>query len=213
MPDKWLAVPTLKPFQGLKSEVQVRTMAQHVWSEASHTLQYKQEASVPRALLRSIYRLSALLETVDLEFERVLDERQQYRTRIELTDTSENLNVDLLELTLDSLLPAANKDYDEDYEGLLDSLKRFEIKNVFQLKALLDRRLERVLQEDKKMAQYVKGRHGRDAPERVVERAQKGVTLSHTELAKTALRYEVGNESYYSNLIEQDEAFSKLDLI
>lgn len=57
---------------GLKAEVQVRTVTQHVWAAASHVLQYKQEASVPLPVRRSIYRVSALLETVDLEFERVL---------------------------------------------------------------------------------------------------------------------------------------------
>jgi ppGpp synthetase/RelA/SpoT-type nucleotidyltranferase len=59
-------------------ELQLRTLAQHIWAVASHKLQYKREASVPVPIRRSINRVSALLEMVDLEFDRVLLEREQY---------------------------------------------------------------------------------------------------------------------------------------
>jgi putative GTP pyrophosphokinase len=68
LPEKWLSVPTFKGMSEIQAEIQIRTLAQHIWAEASHVLQYKQEESVPSTLLRSIYRVSALLETVDLEF-------------------------------------------------------------------------------------------------------------------------------------------------
>src|SRR5262249_41621118 len=66
--DSWLAVPTMSAFGGTRAEIQVRTTAQHIWAAASHTLQYKNEASVPPGIRRAIHRVSALLETVDLEF-------------------------------------------------------------------------------------------------------------------------------------------------
>jgi ppGpp synthetase/RelA/SpoT-type nucleotidyltranferase len=79
LPKEWLAVPTLAKMGGLIAEIQVRTLAQHIWAETSNKLQYKQEESVPPAVRRAISRASALLETLDLEFERVLIERDAYR--------------------------------------------------------------------------------------------------------------------------------------
>ena len=73
MPEQWLGVPTMSDFQGYRAEIQVRTLAQHIWAAASHKLQYKQEKNVPPPLRRSIHRVSAILETVDLEFERLLN--------------------------------------------------------------------------------------------------------------------------------------------
>ncbi|MDI7259042.1 MAG: RelA/SpoT domain-containing protein [Thermodesulfobacteriota bacterium] len=75
-PKTWLSVPSFEEFRHLEAEIQVRTLAQHMWAAASHKLQYKQEDAVPPPIKRSIHRVSALLETVDLEFERVLGERE-----------------------------------------------------------------------------------------------------------------------------------------
>jgi ppGpp synthetase/RelA/SpoT-type nucleotidyltranferase len=57
----------------LKGEIQVRTLAQHIWAEASHKINYKNN-QLPVTINRSIYRLSALLETVDLELQRIVQE-------------------------------------------------------------------------------------------------------------------------------------------
>ncbi len=78
LPQQWLATPSLREFGGMQAEIQVRTTAQHIWAAASHVLQYKSAFSVPATLRRTIYRAAALLETVDLELERVLDERASY---------------------------------------------------------------------------------------------------------------------------------------
>ncbi len=101
LPEEWLEVPTMAQLGELQAEIQVRTLAQHIWAEASQTLQYKQEQNVPPVVRRAIYRVSALLETVDLEFERVLDQRETYRSTVEASATDEALNVDLLEKALE----------------------------------------------------------------------------------------------------------------
>ena len=40
-PRHWLKIPTLRKFDGLRAEIQVRTGSQHIWAAASHILQYK----------------------------------------------------------------------------------------------------------------------------------------------------------------------------
>ena len=66
-----------------------------------NALQYKREAGVPPPLRRAIHRASALLETADLESERILSEKDAYRETLTDAGGSELLNVDLLEKILD----------------------------------------------------------------------------------------------------------------
>jgi ppGpp synthetase/RelA/SpoT-type nucleotidyltranferase len=78
LPSSWLSIPTFKGLGEMTAEIQVRTASQHIWAAASHVLQYKQESAVPLPVRRSINRVAALLETVDLELERTLGERAAY---------------------------------------------------------------------------------------------------------------------------------------
>lgn len=152
LPSSWLEVPTLARFPGLRAEIQVRTLAQHIWAAASHSLQYKREDSVPPSVRRAIHRASALLETVDLEFERVLEQRDAYRETVNVADSDEPLNVDLLRRILDDLLPAKNKDGDEDYADLLPDLFHFGIKSSTDLRELIAANLACALKQDHERA-------------------------------------------------------------
>jgi ppGpp synthetase/RelA/SpoT-type nucleotidyltranferase len=62
---------------GLCAEVQVRTMAQHLWSEMSHGLAYKPGMEIRDEIMRWLHRLSALIEVADDEFLRIRDEEQK----------------------------------------------------------------------------------------------------------------------------------------
>ena len=70
--------------------------------------------------------VSALLETIDIEFDGALDARDKYRAQLR-TDTSESLNADSLERLLDSLFPAKNKEGTENYSVMLKELSDFKI--------------------------------------------------------------------------------------
>jgi putative GTP pyrophosphokinase len=202
LPESWLAVPTLAEMRGLKAEMQVRTLAQHIWAAASHSLQYKREESVPPPVRRAIYRVSALLETVDLEFERVLEQRDSYRSDVDILETEDQLNVDLLEKALDSLLPADNKKEDEPYSVLVSELIHFKINTVPKLTTLIKKQLPRVLKEDKNRVQEYREMttdeiiDAGESPERIV----KGVYYTHVGLVRTALKNEFGRE-YLNYLI------------
>jgi putative GTP pyrophosphokinase len=157
-PDAWMGVPTTAGFDDLVVEVQIRTAAQHIWASASHILQYKDEDSVPIQLRRSLYRVSALLETVDLEFERFLRERESYvldASRGAVPDVTE-LNVELLRQMLTWSFPSANLRGNEDYADLLRELARFQVTTMGQLRALLAKRTGEVLERDQRMVHAVK---------------------------------------------------------
>jgi hypothetical protein len=154
MPKEWLRVPVLSDFGGFQAEIQVRTLAQHIWAEASHKYQYKQEQNIPPTVRRSIYRASALLETIDLEFERILEQRIEYRNEIENPEEIENnkeqiLNVDLLESILDSKFPPENKTVPEPYGEVLNDLFYWNIKTTEALNKIIEKHLIKALKEDK----------------------------------------------------------------
>jgi ppGpp synthetase/RelA/SpoT-type nucleotidyltranferase len=195
LPDAWLQVPTFAPLKGLVAEVQVRTVAQHVWAAASHVLQYKAEASVPLSVRRSINRVSALLETVDLEYERVLDERQRYREAAMEQPSSEPLNVDLLEGLLDAILPAENKVASEDYDAVLQDLMKFEIATGEPLKQLLAKHRDQLIENDQRIAKRMatEAAESLSADER--RRAVSGIWFSHSGLVRELLRLEFGDKA------------------
>ena len=140
----------IKPHHGdLYAEIQLRTLAQHIWAEVSHELQYKTKIDVPDNLIRPIYRASALLETVDLEFERLLVEREEYRSQIS-AQIDQELNVDNIESILDKFLPAENKDVYEEYAALHNELIKAGIKTTAQLRSFVRDNLEWIIEHDQK---------------------------------------------------------------
>lgn len=56
-----------KKFQGMKAEIQIRSILQHTWAEIEHDLGYKSERKLPSELRRSFSRLAGLLEIADQE--------------------------------------------------------------------------------------------------------------------------------------------------
>ncbi len=56
-------------FKDLKAEIQVRTILQHAWAEIDHEIRYKNEENIPIEIKRRIYRLMALFELADEEFQ------------------------------------------------------------------------------------------------------------------------------------------------
>jgi len=156
LPKSWLKVPTLEDFAMFDAEIQVRTLAQHIWAAASHKLQYKHEESVPIPVRRSINRVAAHLETVDLEFERVLEERENYLSDIKSIDNNSQLNVEVLEQILDEILPPENKRHgNEDYSALIEDLQMIGIRTAGQLREFLANGKNIISEQlEKKWSQY-----------------------------------------------------------
>jgi ppGpp synthetase/RelA/SpoT-type nucleotidyltranferase len=178
-PEQWLSIPSWGDLGGIRVEIQVRTLAQHIWAAASHKLQYKREASVPLPLRRSINRASALLETVDIEFDRLLDDRLVYLND-ELKNETLNsvLNVDILDSILLKVFPSANRTSEEDLDQLLVELNHFGIKTSGQLQGLLEKHFDAVMAEDAVYAK-LKG---------------KEFYFQHIGLAREALNQEFGDD-------------------
>jgi ppGpp synthetase/RelA/SpoT-type nucleotidyltranferase len=199
----------------LHAEIQIRSVAQHLWAAASHTLQYKHEADVPPPVRRAVHRVAALLETVDLELERVLDERRQYADAI-ADRHDEELNVDLLNATLTTVWPPEHQTPNAPYAMLLGSLLQDGIRTPRQLTDALRPYRARTLAIARKEAErlvFLADRYGvnsgkitfSSAPNRhemisvtddVLKRARAGVFYSHTGLTWTALGLATGTHTH-----------------
>lgn len=203
LPKPWLEIPSMADLGELKVEIQVRTLAQHIWAAASHKLQYKHEESVPPPLRRTINRASALLEIVDLEFDRVLNEREKYRTvGIPEEGEAEPLNVDNLASVLNETFPPANRhDGNEDYEVLLSDLKKLSVKTVADLRALLKKHYEAAMEDERNaLAQRLRKKRNSGTTN---QRTEAGVVLTYLGLTRSALYSEFGkraNDVFLQNM-------------
>jgi ppGpp synthetase/RelA/SpoT-type nucleotidyltranferase len=66
--DLILGILVNEKFKTLKAEIQVRTLAEHVWADISHDRIYKTELTIPEEWKREAARLSAILEDADISF-------------------------------------------------------------------------------------------------------------------------------------------------
>jgi ppGpp synthetase/RelA/SpoT-type nucleotidyltranferase len=209
LPESWFTIPTFAPLNGFRSEVQVRTAAQHIWAAASHKLQYKKESGVPIPIRRSIHRVSALLETVDLELDRVLDNRSEYIEKFSQDQDNDLLNVDLLKHIFDMKMPKNNLDIDEKYADLLEEFLHFEVNTPSKLNNLLDKHIKAILDKDANVVREIRADPD-TAPYSVDnwERIKRGVFYAHTGLARQALEFEFGEKwmDYFKDKSEEEFA-------
>lgn len=197
VPKAWAVVPSIRAFVRFGAEIQIRTLAQHMWAAASHELQYKIEESVPEEVRRSIHRIASLLETVDAEYERLLVDRENYRSKIESDLTDSRLNTDILQSLLDSRLPRKNKSGYEPYSMLVWELGKLGIIRRSDLESLITRRLPEALAED---SQVVEIGNTRPTPNRIEDHF-----FTHTGLLKVMLGKEFGDD-FHSIIFDQVEA-------
>ena len=81
-------------FEKYQFEVQIRTIIQDAWSTIDHTIQYKKEKDIPLELRRRIYRLAAVFELADDEFNSIKEGTVKYKQDAEIKNTkTEILNI------------------------------------------------------------------------------------------------------------------------
>lgn len=93
-------------------EIQVRTLAEHVWGEIEHLLGYKPGKQTSFGVRRQFQILSAQLGAIDEHFNLLLDELERYQEEVQVTPES-TLNAENLPGVLASLgIGCAQKEID-----------------------------------------------------------------------------------------------------
>jgi len=213
IPTAWLSLPSLAGLNEFFIELQVRTLAQHIWAAASHKLQYKQEAGVPPPVRRAINRVSALLETVDLEFERVLNDRDEYVEHAQSSTThDETLNVDNLAKILTEMLPPENKFDAEPYADLLEEIVTLGVTDTNRLKEIINTNLSKALEKDKAKVNDPELKLTRTPETEIYKRAERGVFYAHSGLVRLMLRSEFGKERVDTALTKNSRPLGSLQI-
>src|SRR5260221_3530679 len=136
---------------------------------------------------RTISRVSAPLETVDLEFERVLEQREEYVAELAISLPDESLNVDSLKKLLDARLPNANRKEPEEYADLLNDLAALGVVRVNQLADILDEQLKAILAHEAGVVERLRSGEEKEYSFRGphdAERLKEGVFFTHVGLAR-----------------------------
>ncbi|WP_048507274.1 GTP pyrophosphokinase [Chryseobacterium angstadtii] len=139
IPNNWTNVPTNKNLGEYTLEIQIRTLSQHNWAETSNALQYKDEKNVPRQIARSIGRVSALLEIIDLELERTLHDRDLYIEQINKNiDQGQELNIEIIKKVFNERFTFLSNNSIERYSDIMSDLQYFNIYTIRDLNDILD---------------------------------------------------------------------------
>ncbi|MNJ50543.1 GTP pyrophosphokinase YwaC [compost metagenome] len=124
--DDWLAHPDARGLDGLKAEIQIRTMLMHAWAAISHKLLYKKEDDAPTQVKRQLNRLSALIELADEQFDSIKGIKTTITDGIFHPDDTNDFTP---ELTSDSLVAIQKKYFSErefqdtDVSDLLEEIR------------------------------------------------------------------------------------------
>lgn len=134
----------------LSCEIQVRTVVQDAWSIIQHHMAYKNEAQVPKQLLRKLNSLAGLFETVDDQFELIKAQRDSYV--VDVRESTAHGTFLGTEINYDSFLEFLKwrfKDRPEDeyeYEMsiILDALNSAEFRTLGELNDYLNSTTDQV---------------------------------------------------------------------
>lgn len=105
-------LPEWKFLKGCCFEVQVRTALMHAWAEIEHDRGYKLGGKLPSNLARRFSLLSGLLESADLEFNRLTVEIEEYAKSLDSKiDENLNLNVEITSVGIKKLIEKKYNQY------------------------------------------------------------------------------------------------------
>jgi hypothetical protein len=128
---------------------------------------------------------------VDLEFDRVLNERDAYVEAEPSSRRAEPINVDVLAQVLDSYLPPENKaGDDEPYSELVLDLAGVGIRTTGDLIRLIEEHRDQAIRNDKKVVAERRGEGSTLGTNE--ERLASGVYYTHTGLTREILTLEFG---------------------
>ena len=92
----WLVVPSYHELNGLRAEIQVRTVLMHAWAEVEHKLAYKSKEGVPDPIRRRLSLLSASFEGADEQLEHLREAIVEYRRDVhESTHREGGIDIEL----------------------------------------------------------------------------------------------------------------------
>lgn len=104
-----------KDFKGIYFEVQIRTLLQHAWSEIEHDRNYKFSGVLPEEIRRKFALLAGTLELIDMQFEDISIQIDNYAKDVAAKVVDGDLNNILIDST--SLNEYMHKKFKEEIDS------------------------------------------------------------------------------------------------
>ncbi len=127
--------------KNLVCEIQTRTVLQDAWAIIDHHLVYKSESNIPSVLRKKLNLLAGNFESADEEFKLIRNERAEYLSEIEESQTSTTQFLDN-ELNLDSFIRYAQWKFPH----LPSGTQVIEV--PFFLNPMIEKKLEKLIELD-----------------------------------------------------------------
>ena len=118
-----LSLREFKQYNGMKCEIQIRSLLQHAWAEIEHDIGYKNEITIPMSMRRNFSRIAGLLEIADKEFD-------QIREKINIDPNIKAINQHVIDL-FGGYIDYNNND--DTYKLTIQRLNWFGVKTVADL--------------------------------------------------------------------------------
>lgn len=117
-------LPEFSAYKGLCFEIQVRTALEHAWAEIEHDRGYKLGGKLPSDINRRFKLLSGLLESADLEFNRLTVEIEEYVKKLNSDIKKNELNYELTSVGLEEFFNNKYSDYLGSYNKYQQPMKQ-----------------------------------------------------------------------------------------
>lgn len=144
-----------KDFKDVYIEIQIRTLLQHAWSEIEHDRNYKFSGVLPEDIKRKFSLLAGTLELVDMHFEEISKQIDEYaevvagkvddgdltNILIDSTSIKEYLNIRFKE-RIDNKLLSPTMLNSEAEEMVIDEINKFGIYSIGELEELLKTKID-----------------------------------------------------------------------
>lgn len=82
-------------FEGMRFEIQLRTVLQHAWAAIDHRLRYKSATDAPEHIRRRLFLVSGMLELADRELAAVVADALRHARQVEVDLNNEQLDLDV----------------------------------------------------------------------------------------------------------------------
>lgn len=124
-------------FEGLKYEIQIRTISEHIFAALSHKNSYKTGKFIKSEIKRPLFRIAALSEVIDNEIENFEEARNKH-IEAENLDPNDQISIENLMLFLPKIIDSKrDTGLNEPYDDLVRDLFAFNIKSLKDLGELV----------------------------------------------------------------------------
>lgn len=144
---------------GLKFEIQIRTVLQHAWAELAHDSNYKFTEKLPPKIERTINLYAGMLEIADKGFSDIRKDIDKYKENVKFDFKSNNLNVSIdtisllefmMKLDKKNKIPTKFLMKNRDYSGIINDLEQLGITTIKELENIIPKNYSYLINKAKR---------------------------------------------------------------